>query len=436
MIWMADMLTQDEINALLGGNSSLSGADEYYEAIEDVLSDMEKDAIGEIGNINMGTAATTLFTLLNQKVTITTPNIEEMTLKKLAGDFNTPCVIIVIRYKLGISGLNLLILKEQDVKIITDLMMGGDGIDVTGELTELHLSAINEAMNQMIGSSSTSLSEMLKTKIDISPPESIYTDIADLDLESLGIDLDEHFVRISFKITVGDLIDSEIMQLIPVEVAQQMIKSIMPQSGLEPEMDAVAEAGIGSSELSQDDIDKLLSGGFGESSVPASSDTVIPAQGQVFGQATEASGAGQHPGYGQQGGYFQPGHAPYGEQQGFAPHQGGYQQTGHHAQPVNAMPFQFDSFDAPHQPYVHSNAEIELIKDVPLEITVELGRTKRKISDILDFGMGTVVELDKIVGESLDILANGKKIARGEVVVVDENYGIRITEINTQEKKA
>lgn len=382
---MADMLSQEEIDALLNGSPSDSASTSEP---QNYLSDEEKDAIGEIGNISMGTAATTLFTLLGQKVTITTPRVFETNLSTLSEDFIDPCVLINIKYRYGIEGSNILILKEHDVKVITDLMMGGDGTNTAdSELTDLHLSAISEAMNQMIGSSSTSLSEMLGDKIDISPPEAFYESITNIDLSVFEIDLGEPLVKIAFKMTVGDLIDSEIMQVIPVRFAKQMVSSLMRQSmqQLESSIEAPAPA-----------------------SAPVSAPAAAPAQ------APRPSAPSPGPEVAQ--------YASTGVQQ---PRQN----------PVNAMPLAFESFDETPTTVVYAT-DIDLIKDVPMEITVELGRASKRISEILDFGIGTVVELDKLVGESLDVLANGKIIAKGEVVVVDENYGIRITEILTNQRKA
>ena len=176
---MDGMLSQEEINALLNSmnTDSDSGSPEpaapepagTTDTLGD-LTDIEKDAIGEISNISMGTAATTLSQLLNQKVNITTPKVSYATWDGLLKDYAEPCVCIQVYYTIGLEGNNLLILKESDVKIITDLMMGGDGTNTSGELSDLHLSAISEAMNQMMGSASTSLSSMLSKKIDISPP--------------------------------------------------------------------------------------------------------------------------------------------------------------------------------------------------------------------------------------------------------------------------
>ncbi len=373
---MPEMLSQEEIDALLNG-----GDEEFNQ-----LSDHDKDVLGEIGNISMGTAATTLFTLLNQKVTITTPRVFETNIAQLATEIKDPCVLINIRYIEGIKGLNLLVLHEQDVKVITDLMMGGDGTNTDGELSELHLSAIGEAMNQMVGSSSTSMSEMLGKKIDISPPNAMFESIANIDVTSLGIGENEELVKIAFDLEVGDLIDSEIMQVLPLEVAQQLVISMT-------EMTSLQTTGL------------VESVELNENEVKVEEVNVAPAE-PVVQEQEPVNNIPQQP-------------AP--------------QPMMQHQNPVNVQAFQYENFGA--APQMNFGADIELIKDVPLEITVELGHTVKQISDILDFGVGTVVELDRLVGETLDILANGKKIAKGEVVVVDENYGIRITDIIIPEKR-
>lgn len=382
---MADMLSQDEIDALLNGSPS----EEPEGDKQNHLTAEETDAIGEIGNISMGTASTTLFTLLGQKVTITTPTVSETNLLKLAEDFIDPCVLINIKYRYGIQGSNILILKELDVKIITDLMMGGDGSNTDSDLTDLHLSAISEAMNQMIGSASTSLSEMLGDKIDISPPEAFYESLSTIDLSMFEIDVNEPLIKISFKMTVGDLIDSEIMQVIPVKFAKQMVSSLMRQSM--QQLESIVEA----------------------PHVPETKESS-----KLATEPAKPSPSNSAP-------------APS------SPPQGHYTSTASQQpkqNPVNAMPLAFESFDDSPATVIYAT-DIDLIKDVPMEITVELGRASKRVSEILDFGIGSVVELEKLVGESLDILANGKVIAKGEVVVVDENYGIRITEILTNQKK-
>ena len=236
------MLSQDEINALLSGmdltedgnpeSGSGSGGDAAapdgpavpalaeLEIPEDILTEVEKDAVGELANISMGSSATTLYSLVNNKVNITTPFVEPAVWTTLLQEYEKPCVFIQIKYTMGLDGTNILVLKEHDVKVITDLMMGGDGTNTDGELGELHLSAISEAMNQMMGSAATSLSTMLKKTIDISPPESSLLDLTQFKSgEEISPFLGGVFIKAAFRMQIGDLVDSSIMQLYPVEFA-------------------------------------------------------------------------------------------------------------------------------------------------------------------------------------------------------------------------
>ena len=371
---MDGMLSQEEINALLGGMGEDSGSDSSDTPTSETgepLSGEEKDAIGEISNISMGTAATTLSTLLNQRVNITTPNVSIANWNDISESYDRPCVFIQISYIEGLDGNNILILRENDVKIITDLMMGGSGMDVEStELTELHLSAICEAMNQMMGSAATSISSVLEKKVDISPPTASLIDLdGSIDEEGLGDFLKGQFVKVSFRLEIGTLIDSELMQLYPIDFAKELYSKFMS-----------------STETDQ--------------SVPQ---PVTPAP------------AAPQPAM------SQPAPAP------MAPSQG-YMQPVQPVQPVNVAPAQFQAFDAGINPLMQQE-NIGLIMDVPLEVTVELGRTNKTIKEILDFSPGTIIELNKLAGEAVDLLVNGKYVAKGEVVVIEDNFGIRITEI-------
>ncbi|WP_432665045.1 flagellar motor switch phosphatase FliY [Wukongibacter baidiensis] len=389
---MADMLSQEEIDALLKGSSS--DAPEDY----DDLSNDEKDALGEVGNISMGTSATTLFTLLGQKVTITTPKVSVTTLDEISSNYSIPCVAVRIKYREGIEGFNLLVLNEEDVKIITDLMMGGDGQNVSQDLTDIHLSAIGEAMNQMIGSSCTSLSEIFSTKIDILPPEAFSVDLSTKNYEDMLLSGNQSIVKIAFNMTVGDLIDSEIMQIIPIEFAKKLVSPLLNMGSNSSHGQVNADI------LSEDNhiVDDSVNN--------------IPNQTHV-----------QQP----QNIRNNDNNASYNSS---ISNSSNRISNNVNQDPVNVKPLQFESFDDMNDGY-NSYSDIGLIRDVPLGITVELGRSVKQISEILDFGPGTVIELDRLVGESLDILVNGKQIAKGEVVVVDENYGIRITEIINPQKR-
>ena len=310
--------------------------------------------------------------------------------------YEKPCVFIRIAYTVGLDGSNILVLKEKDVKIITDLMMGGDGTDTEGELGELHLSAISEAMNQMMGSSATSLSSMLNKTIDISPPIADIVDLKD-NINEKEIDefLTGEFVKISFRMEIGDIVDSEIMQLYPVSFAKEMCAGV--SRNMEIDSNSVKE----------------------EMAAPTPAPAPAPAP-----AASMPQGGGQ-PMMGQpMTGQPMMGQPMMGQQMMGQPMMG-QQMMG---QPVNVQPAQFQPFNGgavgAFQP-----ENIDLIMDVPLEVTVELGRTQKSISDILEFGPGKIIELNKIAGEPIDVLVNGKYVAKGEVVVIEESFGVRITEI-------
>ena len=418
------MLSQEEINALLAGvdngsGDSSSAADSTAAGStaasddEQFLTEEQKDAIGEISNISMGSAATTLGMLLNQTVTITTPNVSYVSWDELADSYDRPCVFIQIKYVEGLDGNNVLVLKENDVKIITDLMMGGPGVASDEPITELHLSAIGEAMNQMMGSASTSMSSMLNKKIDISPPIAEVVDLNEsMSTGRLPEFLKTKFVKVSFKMLIGDLIDSEIMQLYPFEFA----KSLYEIFGMHSDSESTSTAA--STEQSAP-------------AQPAPTPAPAPAP-QPMGQAP--AGAPQYAPQDMANPYAQPGMNPYAQPMGgymqpAMPYpqpqvMGGYQpQTMPNVQPASFQPFT-GNVSAGGQP-----ENIGLIMDVPLEVTVELGRTKKSIKEILDFAPGTIVELNKIAGEPVDVLVNGKYVAKGEVVVIEESFGIKITEI-------
>ena len=422
------MLSQEEINALFSGmdddekteteandvNQNTEAAVSHPERVGDVLTDLEKDAIGEISNISMGTAATTLNTLVGQAVNITTPRVTYGVWEDLTNDFkDRPCVALQLGYKEGLNGQNILILKERDVMVITDLMMGGDGTNTSGELNELHLSAISEAMNQMMGSSSTSLSSMINKKIDILPPKAKVIDFNDnFSLDDTDSFVLGEFVRVSFKMTIGDLVDSEIMQLYPIDFAKKLY-------------DMFTGMGEGQQE---------------EKHEPKKEDTQNmqspPQQEAPFmqGQQAQQGQPQMMPGYGMPP-YAQPQMMPgygmpsYAQPQmmpgyGMPP----YAQPMMDQQGVNVQPAQFQAFNNNISP-VQQKENIDLILDVPLQVTVELGKTRRSIKEILEFSPGTVIELDKIAGEPVDVLVNGKYVAKGEVVVLEESFAVRITEI-------
>lgn len=412
---MDGMLSQDEINALLNGVdlSADSGMDtstatatmEESSSGGGSLTEVEKDAIGEVANISMGTSATTLYSLVNKKVNITTPVVEETTWDEVVGNYEKPCVFIQIKYTVGLNGTNILVLKEHDVKVITDLMMGGDGTNVDGEISELHLSAISEAMNQMMGSSATSLSSMLGKTIDISPPEASLVDLHSREPRELTPLLGDEFVKISFSMQIDDLVDSTLMQLYPLDFAKSIYETFMTNQmgGLPTEEPAPAPTPAPAP--------------MAAAPTPAPAPAPMPQQGMDMSQMGMPQMAMPQMGMPQMG----------------MPQMGMPMNNMNYGAPygmpnVNIQPAQFQNFAAGGTEMVSAES-IGLIKDVPLEVTVELGRTSKSISDILEFAPGTIIELDKIAGEPIDVLVNGKFVAKGEVVVIEESFGVRIMEI-------
>ncbi|MCX7772508.1 MAG: flagellar motor switch phosphatase FliY [Clostridia bacterium] len=413
---MGDMLSQAEIDALLNGVSIEDEPKVEVPEIKPVklglLTDEEKDALGEIGNISMGTSATTLYALLGQRVNITTPRVEETTWDEVSKMFVRPYVAVKVQYTEGLKGCNLLVMKEEDVKIITDLMMGGDGFgNVQGELNELHLSAISEAMNQMVGSSSTSLSSMFEKRVDISPPESTLIN-AGTDVDRIRIDKDSNLVAILFSLKVAELIDSEIMQILPVSFAKEMVSNLLRHN--EPQQAAPKVEPQAQQTLQMPPVQQM----------PQQQYQMPPQQMQMPPQQMQMPPMQQIPQYGMQQPMQQPMQQnSYGQQYGYPqmqPQQPAYN-------PVNVQPVHFQAFDDGFSEFDKKN--IGLLMDVPLQIAVELGRTTKKIREILEFGQGSIIELDKLAGEPVDILVNGKTIAKGEVVVIDESFGVRITDI-------
>jgi flagellar motor switch protein FliN/FliY len=392
---MADMLSQDEIDALLNG--TLSDLQDEKENAQNDLNPDEVDALGEIGNISMGTSATTLFTLLGHKVTITTPRVSISALDDIAREYSDSYVGVKVEYINGLTGTNLLIIKEKDVKVITDLMMGGDGTQTDGNLTEMHLSAISEAMNQMIGSASTSMSSMFNKRIEISPPDVFICNDKNI-WDNINFEQNDKVVKIAFKMVVGNMIDSEIMQVLPISFAKKMVENLMAMDPGSGKFELPEEIANQESKHEKNNMQQAerVSEQLVQPPIPPPTPQYAMPQ-----QAYQDS----LPGFT----YERP---P--EQRHFVEH-------------VKVQPAHFQNFDE--SKIVLDRKNISLIMDVPLQVTVELGRTEKIIKDILEFSPGSIIELDKLAGDPVDILVNDKVIAKGEVVVIDESFGVRITDI-------
>ncbi|QAY65610.1 flagellar motor switch phosphatase FliY [Paenibacillus protaetiae] len=392
-----DYLSQEEIDALLrqssaGEEQGASAAPE--EDLGSYLTPIEQDALGEIGNITFGSAATALSTLLGRKVDITTPEVNLVKRENLSDEFPKPHVAVSVQYVDGFQGINSLVIKTKDAQVIADLMLGGEGTVTAEELNEIHISAVQEAMNQMMGSSATSMSTIFNRLVNISPPGIDILDVNNGEGVS-HLPSDDVFIKISFRLTIGDLIDSRIMQLIPIPFAKQMVATLM---GAEEEAAPAYEA-------------PAAVYAPPEQPAPMYAPPAVH-QEPIFEQPAPAAGMGVP---------FDTGSQPS------VPQAFGNVSTRN----VNVQPVQFANFN--NASYVQQDAtNLNLLLDIPLKVTVELGRTQKQIKDILELSQGSIIELDKLAGEPVDILVNNKLIAKGEVVVIDENFGVRVTDIVSQ----
>ena len=414
-----EMLSQEEIEALLRGETleeKFPNSDDTNYTnndtinIEDHLSPLEQDALGEVGNISFGSSATALSALLGQKVDITTPSLSMINRNKLEEEFPHPYVAVQVQYTIGLVGMNLLVIKQSDAAIIADLMLGGDGLNPKPELGEIQLSAVQEAMNQMMGSAATSMSTVFNQKVDISPPSIDLMNISNNEGRD-NIPDEDLLVKISFRLRIGELIDSNLMQLLPLNFSKKIVKSLMGEAEEElastatPMPEApVAQAPQQPQAAPMPDLNQQPMQQMPPQMDPYQQQMQQPMQQPMY----------QQPMY-QQPMYQQP----------------VYQQP---VQPVNVQQAQFASFDAANLSQSESR-NLNMLLDIPLQVTVELGRTKRSVKEILELSSGSIIELDKLAGEPVDILVNSRLIAKGEVVVIDENFGVRITDILSQAER-
>lgn len=370
------ILSQEEINALLQDMDSEPGSAPQ-------LSADHKDALGEIGNICYGAAATTLSQLLNKRVDINTPSVFLTTQRDLVENHPSPYVLLEVDYKAGLVGTNVLILKVTDASVIASLFIGGDGKTPKQTLDELEMSAVAEAMNQMAGNAATSMSTLFNRKVDMMPPRIKLVDLSQSP-SSLVKDLhdDDYLAAVKFRLLIEGLVDSEIMLILPFEFAVELVDALLgeAQQPLEPVV------------------------------------TPPPAQQPIPAPVSEP------PAYRPEASYAYSNPVP-----AAAPPPPAPSYNVPPPQPVMVQPAQFAALGNNKAPKDVGN--IGLILDVPLQLTVELGSTRMKIKEILELGLGSVIELDKLAGDPVDIFVNGKLIAKGEVVVIDENFGIKVTDI-------
>ena len=430
--------------------------------VSECFSKLEIDAIGEILNISLGASATAVSTMLNARVDITTPVVNVVTKEQFKMDKVEPAVGVEITYVAGLEGENVMLLKRHDVKVIVEMLMGMEVPDDEFELNEINISAVCEVMNQMMGASSTALSEFLGKMVNISTPISFEVKNEQEFIDKYFID-EYPKVMVGFTLKIADKLESEFFNVMPIELAKGLVKGFLPDDQIieidkgkqvaakTPEEPTVGSSSSGGS-LSQEEIEKLLAGGSEE---PAPVQTPQPAPAPVA-QPVQAPQPAPAPAP-----VSQPVQAPQPVQQMQPAAMMNPDVSMMQMQMMQQMMQQMQTMQqamqdqmqekkkSPEPKMIHvqtpsqlnlkpdsdivleseQEENMELIMGVPLEISVEIGRTKKYVKDILDFTKGSLVVLDKLAGEQVDLYVNGQCIAKGDVVVVEDNFGIRITEI-------
>ncbi len=441
---------------------------------EITFSPLAIDAIGEAMNISLGSSATAVSNMLDHRVDITTPTVQVINAEDFSLGRIEPAIGVEIKYVCGLEGSNIMMLKRSDVKAIVDILLGTETPDEEFQLDELSVSVVCEVMNQMMGAASTALSDLLGRMVNISTPESFEL----LDLDKVR---EEHFpvrtgpiVVVSFQLSIEGVVESEFMNVMSVELAQELITGMGLDADAEsggapaaapapaPAPDpAPAPAASSGGTMSQEEIERMLAGGGDAAPAPApaassggtmsqeeiermlagGADAALapaPAPAPQPASAPAPAAAQQPP-----AGYPPAGYPPY--PQPGAPQQGGYpyppyppyymyppqQPAPQPAEPkvINTQKPKMEPLTPDNRLSQEQKENLDLIMGVSLEVAVEIGRTRRKIQDIIAFSKGSLVVLDKLAGEPVDLLVNGQCIARGDVVVIDDNFGIRITEI-------
>ena len=366
-------------------------------AYED-LKPEEKDALGEIGNISMGSAATTLSQLLNKRVLITSPEVVVTGIKEFLSGFNVPFLIIKVEFIEGITGHNVLVIKLHDAMVMANLMMGGDGTDLPEEISEMEISAAAEAMNQMIGTASTSLADLMSKSINIAPPDAIV--VQENEKMDVKFPFEDPIVMTSFKMNIEGLLDTRIMQILDFNGAKEQARALLQSFGMYSEETAAEEEG------------HFEPGFMPEAAEESLQHTSV--EQAVFSNDTDLDAILEHK------------FDQYAQQQ---------RPTAPLPQQPQPQPYQIPQ--TPRYPELEKldPEKLNLLLDIPLKVSVVLGRTKKSIKDVLAMTPGAIAELETLVDEPVDVLVNGKLVAKGEVVVVNENFGVKITSIVSQKER-
>ncbi len=429
-----------------------------------LFSPMEIDALGEMMNISLGSSATAVSNLLEHRVDITTPKVTAIKTADFALGNLEPAMGIEIRYVEGLAGSNIMLLKRSDIKVIVDILMGGETPDEEFELNELTISAVCEVMNQMMGAAATAMSDFLGYQVDISTPQPF-------ELEDLAAFKEHHLpqgaetiVIVRFALRIEGTLESEFMNVMSVELAKELLKGLglgdedeaeeaapapapAPEPAPEPassgkkmsqeEIEAMMSGMAGGSpapepapepassgkKMSQEEIEAMMSGMAGPAPQPAPAAQPAPQPAAASAMPAAPASAAD---FGAMMAAMMTAMTAMANNAAAAP-------AAAHAAPepkvISTRPAPMRDLDPADVLGKEQAQNLDLIMEVPLQVTVEIGRTQRKVQDILEFSKGSLVVLDKLAGDQVDLFVNGKCVAKGDVVVIDDNFGVRITEI-------
>lgn len=386
------------------------------------LSSLDKDTIGEILNISMGTAATTISTLLDKRVIITTPVVSIIKINDLEINSLEPAIGIQIEYIEGLSGSNIMIMKVSDIKEMVKILLSSSGQDeIDDELDDMQISIIGEIMNQMMGSSCTALASFLEKNINISTPKTFMVD----EIQSVfsRLNTDEYIVVVKFCLYVGDTINSEFITVLPIQFANELINiafNIKEQANINNS--TKAKETTESEDDNETKIEKVESEEIDE--INQSKDIKEIKEKPIISEKDEISSSNKKK-------------SPKSHENNIPNKKLSENTQNEKSSQVVAQPLKFNSFDDDEDAeddyfgskFDSNNSNFNLLLNVPLEVTVEIGRKKQPIKEILEIRQGSIIELDKQACDPVDIMVNGQLIAKGDVVVIDENFGVRITEI-------
>ena len=416
------------------------------------FNEMEIDALGEMMNISLGASATAMSTLLGSTVHITTPKVKILTRDQFEFKKLEPAVGVEIAYVEGLEGSNIMMFSRNDVRIIVGTLLGEEVPDDKFELDEINRSAICEVMNQMMGASATALSEFLKFTVNISTPVSFEI----TDAESFK---NKYFpetipmVVISFTLEIEGKLKSEFLNIMPEKLAKRLLEPF--EISLEEAAEVQTENKESGSKAAEETAEKVIEEAAEKEKTqpdpepapppqpepvpqPASTPQPVPTpqpaptSQPVYSQIPAGISADMNPAILQLLNQMQQSQVQMMQlmQDMEKREQEGKKES---REPALIRPANAPGLESSGSENGEESANQEMLMKVPLEISVEIGRTKKLVKDILEFTQGSLVVLDKMAGEQADLYVNGQCVARGDIVVVEDNFGIRITDIVTRD---